>query len=81
MSNIKDLITNYDLATHVVDEKKADLEKAVKERSDVVRLIAAEIAPKKKFLRSGKEVTIVVRGETFFLRGSKSEEGLVDVDA
>lgn len=81
MPTLKEVIAQYDHATSVVEEKKAALELAVKERSDVVRLIAAEILPKKKFTRAGKEITIVVRGETWFLRGSKVEEGLVDVDA
>ena len=79
--SLKELIASYDAASNVVEEKKVALELAVKERSDVVRLIAAEILPSKKFLRSGKEITIVVRGETFFLRGSKTTAGLVDVDA
>jgi hypothetical protein len=79
--SLKELITNYDAATAIVEEKKLDLEKAVAARSDIVRLISAEISPSKKFLRSGKELTIVVRGETFFLRGAKTSAGLVDVDA
>jgi hypothetical protein len=79
--SLKELIASYDAATSVVEEKKLDLERAVAARSDIVKMIATEILPKKKFLRGEKLHTIVVRGSTWFLRGSKSEEGLVDVDA
>jgi hypothetical protein len=80
MSNLKELIGNYDLASTEVDEKKLALEQSIARRSDVVRLISIEIAPSKKFLRSGQEYTIVVRGDLYFLRGKRSSSELMDAD-
>lgn len=77
---LKDLCVEYDAANSKVDECKAALVQAEKDRSEIVKRIASEIAPKKKFIRAGKEITIVVRGSTYFFRGSKGESGLVEVE-
>jgi hypothetical protein len=77
---LKDLCVQYDAADAEVSERKAALEQALQARSAIVKAISGEIAPKKKFIRGGKEITIVARGDTFFFRGSKSETGLVEID-
>ena len=78
--SLKELCIEYDAANARVDECKKALVEAEQARSEIVKRIASEIAPKKKFIRAGKEVTIVARGNTFFFRGSKSESGLVEVE-
>ena len=77
---LKELCLDYDKATAEVEAKKAELDVALQARSKIVEAISKEIAPKKKFLRAGKEITIVIRGDTFFFRGSKQESGLVEVE-
>lgn len=77
---LKDLCIEYDAANSKVDECKAALVQAEKDRSEIVKRIASEIAPKKKFIRAGKELTVVNRGETWFIRGSKHEDGLSEVE-
>lgn len=78
--NVKELCSEYDRADLDVSDKKSALENSLKTRSDIVKNIAVSIAPKKKFIRAGREVTIVQRGETFFFRGSKGEGGLLEID-
>lgn len=75
----------YDVADQKWEDAKAALEAATVERSEAVKVIAEAIAPAKKFLRSGRELTIVVRPSadgttsTFFFRGSKESKGLIEV--
>ncbi len=78
--NLKELCIEYDAADVRVAECKAALIQAEAARSEVVKRIATEVAPAKKFIRAGKEITIVQRNETFFFRGAKSKSGLVEVE-
>lgn len=77
---LKELCETYDQKNETVEVKKKELELALAARSEVVHKIASLVAPKKKFIRAGKELTIVIRGETAFFRGSKQESGLVEID-
>jgi len=77
---LKELFAEYDNMDDKVSQAKQALEEVLKARSDVVRKIGTEIAPKKKLTRGGRELTIVVRGETHFFRGAKSDDDKVVVD-
>jgi cell division protein FtsB len=77
---LKELFSQYDQADAHWEIKKAELEKATRERSEVVKQIALAIDPKKKLLRAGRELTVVVRGETYFFRGAKSSSDVVEVE-
>lgn len=68
------LVSSYNEADKFASEKKNELDDAMKKRSDVVKEISKTIAPKKKFMLNGREMTIVVRGETYFLRGPKGDD-------
>lgn len=74
---LKELFAQYDQADAHWEDKKVELEKAAQERSEVVKQIALAIAPKKKLSRNNRELTIVVRGETYFFRGGKSTDVVV----
>jgi hypothetical protein len=78
--SLKELFATYDAMDAAWEMKKTELDEATAKRSDAVKAIALEIAPSKKFIRHNKEITIVVRGSTYFLRGSKTTAGLIDVD-
>ena len=78
--SLKELFATYDAMDAAWETKKAELDEATVKRSDAVKAIALAIAPNKKFIRNFKEITIVVRGDTAFLRGSKTTAGLIDVD-
>lgn len=77
--DLKELCGQYDVADSEVETQKRILDEAIRKRSDIVKSIAGVLAPKKKFIKGGKEITIVVRGETYFFRGSKQDSGLVEV--
>lgn len=79
MSDLKEMFVEYDRLDVIVDEAKAALEKATVARSQSVKEIATAISPKKKLLRNGRELTLVTRGETYFFRGSKNMDDLVEV--
>lgn len=77
---LSELCTDYDQVNVRLEEAKATLEALLRERSEIVKGMAKEVAPKKKFRRAGKELVIVVRGDTCFLRGAKEDSGLVEVE-
>lgn len=79
MSSLKEKFVVYDAADLAWREAKKALEAATVVRSNAVKAIAEEIAPKKKLLREGCELTIVVRGETYFFRGKSDKSDLVEV--
>ena len=68
INKLKLLLVEYDYADKSVSAKKVELELAIKERSNVVNCILDANEGKKKLRRDGKELTIVVRGETYFFR-------------
>jgi hypothetical protein len=76
---MKAALVQYDAADKKVEDIKAQLEVALSERSNVVKTILGANDGVKKFRRSGKELTIVIRGDTYFFRGSKEKGNLVDV--
>jgi hypothetical protein len=76
---LRDLFTLYDAKEAQLIEAKLAVEAALKERSEVVNQIAKLIAPKKKVLRHGKELTICFRGETTFFRGAGKNSEPVEV--
>ena len=77
--DLKTMFAEYDLLDQSVNKAKDALEKALVARSKSVKTIAVAIAPKKKLLRNGRELTLVVRGNTYYFRGSKSTDDLVEV--
>lgn len=77
---LKELCTRYDEADAVVAAKQAEVEAAIKARSEAVKAIGEAIAPAKKFVRAGQQITVVTRGDLFFFRAPKEIEGLVSVD-
>lgn len=70
MSDLKELFVEYDKRDKKWNDLKEELEEAVRQRSAVVKQIAESVAPKKKVVRNGATLTIVVRGETYFFRGA-----------
>jgi hypothetical protein len=68
--SLKDKFAAYDEKTNQLAALAEAAERVTKERSDIVKSIAEEVSPKKKILRGGKEMTIVSRNETWFLRGA-----------
>jgi hypothetical protein len=84
--SISELFAAYDSADEVVVQAKAAKEAAERVRSDACKAIALAIAPKKKVLRAGRELTVVVRDNksegftTYFFRGAKSGDDAVVVD-
>ena len=77
---LQELFAQYDAADAAWEQRKVELDQATRARSEVVKQIALAIAPKKKLLRQGRELTVVVRGETFFFRGAKSSTDVVEVE-
>lgn len=81
---LSELCTDYDQKNVLIEEAKANLDALMRERSEIVKNMAKVVAPKKKFRRAGKELVIVIRpgvnGDTCFLRGTKEDNGLVEVD-
>jgi hypothetical protein len=72
-AEITELFTEYDAADLEVENRKNALEAAISTRSDVVRKIGNVIAPLKRVSRNGKQLTVVQRGDHFFIRGQKDE--------
>lgn len=70
--NLKDLYSNYEKAEAAVAEVKAQLDRALEARSEAVKAIAHAVAPSKQVVRNGKQLTIVVRDNNYFFRGSKN---------
>lgn len=79
MLDLKEKFVVYDAADLAWHNAKKALEEATIVRSNAVKAIADEIAPRKKLLRNGCELTIVVRGETAFFRSSSNKSNLVEV--
>ncbi len=77
--NIKDKFETYDAHTARLAELNAEIKKVERERSEVVKAIGIEIAPKRKVLRSGRELTLVARGDTHFFKGASSKDDVVEV--
>lgn len=69
ITQVRELFTQYDLRDAAVEHAKAELDKALQVRSEVVKQIGEMIAPAKRITRNGKELTLVVRGNTYFWRG------------
>lgn len=72
------LFVEYDRKDQVVEKKRKDLEKSIKDRSDTVKDILEANLGMKRIRRAGKEYSIVIRGETYFFRGGKGE-GITEV--
>lgn len=73
------LFSQYEGNDSKVDECKREMDRAIKDRSDTVELILAANNGKKKIRRNGKEMSIVVRGNTHFFRGAKDNEDITDL--
>jgi hypothetical protein len=78
--SLKDKFLAYDSINTKLDEIKAVMDAALKERSSIVEQIALEISPKKKVLRAGKELTVVARNGHYFFRGGKSDDSVVSIE-
>ena len=77
---LQELMAYYDETNTAWEEKKAELEQAARRRSEVVKQIAEAIAPKKRVIRHGRELTVVQRGETYFFKGNSKSSDAVEVD-
>lgn len=79
--SLKDKFAVYKEHDLKCQELKDQLDAALKEKSEAVKAIASEIAPKKKVIYGGKELTVVVRGSTYFFKGEgKIDDSVVVVD-
>jgi hypothetical protein len=61
MADLKELFQDYDLADARWNELKAECDAAYRAKSDIVQSISEAIAPEKKVVRAGVELTFVVR--------------------
>jgi len=74
------LFETFDNADKEWEARKAAVETSYKERSNAVEAIAKLIAPQKKIRRAGKELTIVVRGTSWFFKGAgKKDNEILDI--
>lgn len=73
------LLAQYDQKNSAVAECKLAAVKAEFDRSKVVQAILDANGGKKKLRRNGQELTIVVRGDTFFFRSSKDSSDITEV--
>ena len=81
VANVKNIIAEYDEKNLDVEDARKALNARLIDRSAVVKRLAHAIAPKKKIVREGKEFTVVVRGDNYFLRGASTDpEDVVSLD-
>lgn len=76
---VRALFEEYDEKDREWDAAKVAVETATIARSAVVEKIAKLIAPRKKLMRNGQALTLVVRGNTFFWRGLGKEKDVFEV--
>jgi uncharacterized protein YacL (UPF0231 family) len=73
MIDIKDeltkLMSSFDEANTEWKNKKKEVEVAYRKQSDIVEAVAKALGSTKKFKWKGMELTIVIKGGTFFFRG------------
>ena len=74
MTDINNLYAAFIETDALWEERKRQVEESYSLRSDAVKAIAQAIAPSKKFVHNGKELTVVVRGDSWFLRGVGGKE-------
>ena len=77
--DLKEKFAAYKECDARVETLKAQLDKALKEKSEFVKAIAIEIAPKKRIIHGGKELTVVVRGDTYFFKGEGKAADAVEI--
>lgn len=77
--DLKEKFAAYKECDSKVMALKAELEKALAEKSDAVKAIATEIAPKKRIVCGGRELTVVIRGSTYFFKGEGKNDDAVEV--
>lgn len=70
---VRELFAAYDRAELDLQNANNAAANAIAARSDLVAQIAKLVSPLKRVIRGGKELTIVSRGDTHFLRGSKNK--------
>ena len=79
-TKLSELFAQYDEADLEVENCKSALETATVARSEVVRKMANVIAPQKRLRRNGRELSVVQRDDTFFLRGVKERpKDMIDI--
>jgi hypothetical protein len=69
----------YDSQTKKLDDLQAQILKVTKERSETVKAILQANGKMPKLVRQGQPLTIVNRGDTFFIRGVKPNDGLTEL--
>lgn len=75
-----ELFAQYDALKGKVEEAKLAHEAAAKNLSNTTAAILVENEGKKKIRRGGKELSIVVRGSTTFIRGAKEDkDDVIDI--
>ena len=63
------LMGSFDAANAEWKAKKAEVETAYRKQSDIVENVAKLLGTQKKFRYKGMELTIVIKGNTYFFRG------------
>lgn len=77
--DLKEKFAAYKACDAKAEGLRAELEKALREKSEAVKAIAQEIAPKKRIVCGGKELTVVVRGSTYFFKGEGKNDDAVEI--
>ena len=77
--DLKEKMAHYKTCAARETELKAELEKVLREKSEAVKAIAHEIAPKKRIVCEGRELTVVTRGSTYFFKGEGKSSDVVEI--
>ena len=70
----------YDRIGMELDECKLQTDKLIQMRSETVKLILEANGGEKHIIRKGKEMSIVDRDPTYFIRGSKVSKNVTEID-
>lgn len=79
LDKLVSLLSEYDAANAKVAELQEQVVAAIRLRSGITRAILEANGGKKKLRRSGKELSIVTRGDTCFFRGAKEGDNITEV--
>lgn len=71
---VKKLFAVYDEADRRVREAEAAVKAALAARSEAVKSLYDRVGKGARFLYKGKEVLVMKRGDTYFLRGNTDKQ-------
>lgn len=66
---LEDKFAQFETHRNNIRAAEASIEEELKGCSDIIKMIAEEISPKKNVTYNGKKLTIVNRKGTYFFRG------------